>query len=374
MNKHVFTSKNHLLRISLLALAISSTALADQPAGADKNTSQNKKATKVDAVIAMPVDAIPVGGVPAPVTLGGVYDDSFKSTDLNHDGKISFEELEEFKQLKSQARAKKEANRLLKGCDKNKDGMISLSELPSEEEMTLGMDEIAFLDNAKSMENIMSLRCMFPKEILEIMDFNEDGVITMEEMMQGVSSDRPPNKKVEKKMQKKMQSREAKRRKKEFAKCDANADEILTLREAFSMKCSLHLYTEQFDAYDINSDSVLTIDELAKEIKPLRFEAPVDPEFLKRRKKMPPLSRLQTAMYECDKDEDGRLSKSETVGARCEQDLAYFDRVDHNLDGYVTNKEIDRMRSKQSFDRMDKNKNGFLEPKEYKGKRRYRYE
>jgi len=361
MNKHIFTLRHYPFAVVLLSsLLMSSSVFSDQ----------NEKASNVNAAIATQVEHIPP---PIPVMLGKMYDDSFKSVDLNKDGKISFDENLEFKKQKKQARDKKEIDRLMKGCDKNQDGMITTNELPSEDQMRVQIDEIDPTE-VKDLGTLLSSRCMFPKEILEMMDLNEDGVLTREELLQGIASDRAPNKKIEKKMQKKMLSREAKRRKKEFSKCDTNSDEILTLREAFSMRCSLHLYTEQFDAYDTNNDSILTIDELAKVVKPVEFKPVEDPGYLERIKNMPPLSRLQTAMYECDKDEDGRLSKSETVGARCEQDEVYFDKVDHDLDGYISSEEIDRMRRKKEFDRKDKNKDGFLDVKEYKSKRIYRYE
>lgn len=362
MYKSFFASRRRLFTVSLLSL---SSLVIHFSLSAD----QNNQPTKVDAAVPTQLDAKLASD---PKNIQKLYDKSFKSVDLNSDGKISFDEREEFKEKNKLAREKREASNLIKGCDKNKDGMIGLNELPAEDEMRFQLDMVDSSE-MKNIEEMLTSRCMIPKEVLEIMDFNEDGLITPDELLQGISSDRTPNKKIEKKMNKKRLSREAKRRKKEFSKCDTNGDEILTLREAFSMRCNLHLYTEQFDAYDTNSDSVLTIDELAKVVKPVEFQPPEDPEFVKRRKNMPPLSRLQAAMYECDKDEDGRLSKSETVGVRCEQDLVYFDTVDHNLDGYVTNKEIDRMRSKQVFDRMDKNKDGFLDAKEYKGKRVYQY-
>ncbi len=370
MNKRIFTLRHYPFAVVLLSsLLMSSSLFADQ----NQNQNENEKASKADAAIATQVERIPP---PVPVRLGKMYDNSFKSVDLNKDGKISFDENQEFKKQKKLARAKKETERLIKGCDKNQDGMITLNELPSEDQMQVQLSELSEIDptETKDLSEILSSRCMFPKEILEIMDFNEDGVLSAEELLQGVSSERAPNKKIEKKMEKKRLSREAKRRKKEFAKCDTNSDEILTLREAFSMRCSLRLYTEQFDAYDTNNDGILTIDEVAKVVKPVEFEPPEDPEYIKRRKNMPPLARLQAAMYECDKDEDGRLSKSETVGARCEQDLVFFDKVDHNLDGYISNEEIERIRSKKEFDRMDKNKDGFLDAKEYKSQRIYRYE
>jgi len=346
-----------LYLFTLLTFSISPAIFADQ----NKQDTQVK--TKLETA---PVASLsPLDTAPVPVELKRLRGDSFKNTDLNKDGKISLQELLDYQEIRKKARATKEADRLIKGCDKNKDGMISLNELPSEDEMQLQINDVEFSEVA-DFEKVMSSRCMFPKEILEMMDLNEDGVVTRDEILLGVSSSRAPNKKIEKKMEKKMLSRETKRRKKEFSKCDVNADEILTLREAFSMRCNLNLFTEQFDAYDSNKDGILTADEIAKVVKPVKFTPPEDPKYIERRKKMPPLSRLQSSMYECDKDEDGRLSKSETVGARCEQDLVYFDTVDHDSDGYVTFEEIERMRTKQRFDRQDTNKDGFLDAKEFK--------
>ena len=83
--------------------------------------------------------------------------------------------------------------------------------------------------------------------------------------------------------------------------------------------------------------------------------------------------RLETAMYECDTDEDGRLGKHETIEANCKQDMLFFDQVDHNQDGYVSDKELQRQRMKKQFDRMDKNKDGVLDRSEFKGRLASRY-
>lgn len=315
-------------------------------------------------------DLTPLPTPPTPISKQKT--DTFKIADNNSDGKISFDEFLKFEAFKNKERDNKQTDQLIKGCDKNKDGMISVNELVAEDDLQKQMETYEFVE-PENLEAMLSSRCMLPKEMLEMMDDNEDGVITREELMLSSSGNRPSSKKREKKMQKKMLTREANQRKKSFSKCDANSDEILTLREAVSMHCYLGMNTEQFDAYDTDGDSIITIDELAKEIKRVEYRPVDDPKMIERRRKMPPFERMQSAFYECDKDEDGQFSKAEAIGAKCEQDLAYFDTVDHNLDGYISNKEMQRIRLKKSFDRMDKNKDGTLDSKEYKRSMPYSY-
>ncbi len=291
---------------------------------------------------------------------------TLKVMDKDGDSKISFDEFYDFQEQQKKQRAEKEVKRMMSQCDKNKDGSISKDELASEDEVEKYLDPIAYDDFDESERvNALNKRCMFPLEAMEFLDIDGNGSVSREEMLQANSQGRRPSKKMERKLEKRMQKREAKRKRKEFSSCDTNGDQLLSLREIVSMKCTIHMFTEQFDAYDKNKDQLLTIDEITANIKPVEFRPPGMPSEAERRKKMPPLMRLETSMYECDKDEDGRLGKNETIEAQCEQDMLYFDTVDHNQDGYVSQDELQRMRMKKRFDRLDKNKNGFLEKAEF---------
>lgn len=307
-----------------------------------------------------PPIAIQAKTMPAPTAKG-----VFKNRDKNGNGKISFEEFYQFDKLQNKQRAEKEIKRMMSQCDKNNDGIISKDELTSEDDMEKYLDPIAYDDFDESERfNKLNKRCMFPQEAMDFLDVDGNGSVSREEMMLSVSNKRP-SKKMERKLENRMQAREAKRKKKEFTTCDSNADQLLSLREIVSMKCSIHLFTEQFDAHDTNKDDYLSVEELTAKIKEIKFKRPGLPSEAERRKKMPPLMRLESSLYECDKDEDGRLSKNETIEAQCEQDMVYFDTVDHNQDGYVSQEELQRMRLKERFDRMDKNNNGFLEKAEF---------
>jgi len=302
---------------------------------------------------------------PAATHIAHPSNDRLKKMDKNGDAKISFDEFYQFEELQKKQRAEEEIKRMMSQCDKNNDGSISKNELTSEEDMEKYLDPVGY-DDFEESERFKALnkRCMFPQEAMDFLDIDGNGSVSREEMMQSISNERPPSKKMERKLEKRMQKREAKRKRKEFSSCDTNADQLLSLREIVSMKCSIHLYTEQFDAHDTNKDDYLSVEELTAQIKPVKFKPPGMPSEAERRKKMPPLMRLESSMYDCDKDEDGRLGKNETIEAQCEQDMVFFDSVDHNQDGYVSQDEIQRMRMKKRFDRMDKNKNGFLEKAE----------
>jgi len=292
---------------------------------------------------------------------------NFKTIDANSDNKISLDELFKYQEKQKNDRAEKEISKMLSQCDKNKDGMISKNELTKEKDMAMMMDQVDIYDE-DAMEKRMKQQCMFPEEAMDFLDENGDGSVTREEMLLTMHSGRRPSKKVEKKREQKMQKREAKRKGKQFIVCDTNTDSVLSLREVVSMKCGMHMFTEEFDKRDIDKSDYLSLEELTAYMKPMRYRAPGEPSDAERRKKMPPLMRLETALYECDADEDGRLGKHETIDANCEQDMPFFDSVDHNQDGYISADELQRQRMKKQFDRMDKNKDGELDRSEFKGR------
>jgi Ca2+-binding EF-hand superfamily protein len=354
--------KNQALFVSISSLLVSiglfgTASYAEVKPTVDKTTQPKTTHSEKPQTVAIQAKSM----------LAPTLNDSFKKMDKNGDSKVSFDEYYDFDELQKKQRAKKEIKRMMSQCDKNGDGSISKDELTSEGDMEKYLDPVAY-DDFDESERLKQLnqRCMFPQEAMDFLDMDGNGSVSREEMAQMIMQDRRPSKKMERKLEKRMQKREAKRKRKEFSSCDKNADQLLSLREVVSMKCSLHLFTEQFDAYDKNKDQLLTVEELTTEIKPVEFRPPGMPSEAELRKKMSPLMRLESAMYECDKDEDGRLGKNETIDARCEQDMVYFDTVDHDQDGYISQNEIQRMRMKKRFTRMDKNKNGFLDAGEMK--------
>jgi len=297
---------------------------------------------------------------------------SFKDVDINSDDKISLDELLHYQEKQKNERAEKEIKKMLAQCDKNKDGMISKNELTKEEDMEEMMNQVDIYDE-EAMEKRMAEQCMFPQEAMDFLDENGDGSLTREEILLTMHTGRRPSKKEEAKREEKMQKRDIKRKQKQFTVCDTNADAVLSLREVVSMKCGMHMFTEEFDRRDVDKSDYLNIEELTAYMKPLIYRMPGEPSDAERRRKAPPLMRLETAMYECDTDEDGRLGKHETIEANCKQDMLFFDQVDHNQDGYVSDKELQRQRMKKQFDRMDKNKDGVLDRSEFKGRLASRY-
>ncbi len=351
MTNSARTKTDFLVLMGLLLPFILSTTIsyADEP---------NATATKVPEPPSIATQAKTIPGV--------IATDPFKEMDKNGDAKISFEEFFQFEQLQKKQRAEKEIKRIMSQCDKNKDGSISKEELASEDEMEKYLDPVAYDDFEESERfNVLNKRCMFPREAMDFLDIDGNGSVSHEEMLQANSQDRRPSKKMEQKLEKRMQKREAKRKRKEFSTCDTNGDQLLSLREIVSMKCTIHMFTEQFDAYDKNKDQLLTLDEITADLKPLEFRPPGMPSKAELRKKMSPLMRLESSMYDCDKDGDGRLGKNETIEAECEQDMVFFDSVDYDQDGYISQEELQRVRMKKDFDRLDKNKNGFLEKEEF---------
>ena len=289
---------------------------------------------------------------------------NFKDMDKNNDGKISFEETISYQKSQKEQRKKEEFDRILKSCDKNNDGTISKDEFTPEKNFFDRMGGAVFVEGKNSPEAPFKNTCMLPPFALDIMDFNEDGILTVDEVKRAVMSDKPPTQKAKEKLEKKMNNVEVKRKSKQFKKCDKNQDEMLSLREAVSSKCSIIMFTEEFDAHDSNGDRYISMEEIGKKIKPAMRESDLPP--LEALKGMPPLVRLEMIMHECDKNQNEQLETSETLTPRCEVDFSLFESVDHNQNGAIEQNEIQRMHQKENFDRNDKDKDGYIDKAEYK--------
>lgn len=289
---------------------------------------------------------------------------SFNNMDKNYDGKISVNETIDYQKIQKEQRKKEEFDQILKNCDKNNDGTISKDEFSPEKNFFDVMGGATPVEGTNSPEELFKNSCMLPPFAMDIMDFNEDGILTTDEVKRAVMSDKPPTKKAKEKLEKKMNSVEVNRKSKQFKKCDKNQDEILSLREAVSSKCSIIMFTEEFDAHDSNGDRYLSTEEIGKKIKPVMRESDLPP--LEALNGMPPLVRLEMVMHECDKDQNEQLERSETITARCEVDPSLFEKIDHNQNGSIEQDEMQRMHQKENFDRNDKNKDGFIDKAEFK--------
>ena len=334
------TTKPATLLASLFTIILAVSLHAD---------SMSEKTTSND-----PVSTSPSAPVPEFIPTGSAesLQSVFKKMDKNHDQRISFEEQMSYQQKQKEKRREEEYKQIIKGCDKDKDGIISDKEF-SAEQTIFGM---------MPTEPPNDSQCMLPPFARDIMDFDENGVLTIAEVKRAIMSDKPPTPKAKQKVESKMQEMEAKRKTKQFDKCDTNKDQLLSLREAFSASCQIVHSTEDYDAHDSNLDNYLSVAEIGKKVKPVIPEDNVPPEVLKG---MPPLERLEITFFQCDKNNDERLDKDETVSKHCTVDLQLFDKVDSNQDNAIEQTELRQLRMRQRFDRNDKNKDGFLDISEF---------
>ncbi len=282
----------------------------------------------------------------------------FTQMDSNKDKKISFDEVFAYRIKEEKKQYESRANRMLKKCDKNKDGRISLKD----EIFKLSFDDIPSFDTPPTEIS----ECHVPEEVIEIFDSNNDGYISKDEFINSMVQEqgRPP-KRIRKKQKERQEKRMIKQQTKQFKRCDKDNNQYLTLREAASMRCNI--FTEMFDARDKDGDALISLQEMTATIDPLKFDRIYNEEPPTKQHKMPPLISLDIKISECDKNENGKLELSETTATNCEVDLNFFNTIDRNNDRAVDRQEIKQAQMKKGFDRLDKNKDGFLDKKEFKG-------
>jgi Ca2+-binding EF-hand superfamily protein len=294
----------------------------------------------------------------------------FTKVDVDKDGKVTFDEIYNYRIKEDKKRDEAQAQELFTKCDKNKDGKVGASELK-----VISFESVDFGANGKPDE------CSVPKEVIEMMDENGDGFLTKKEVMAMTANRGRPPKKIRERIEKQAEKRREKYQKEQFKRCDKDNDNFLTLREAASMRCSF--YTEKFDAQDKNGDELISLKEMMMDVEPIQFENDLvddggmaggipDGSHLDARsveRQMPPLVKLQIRMSTCDKNDNGKLEMSETAGKKCSIDITFFNSVDHNGDSVIDDSEVNRVRMKQTFDELDSNHDGWLDKKEFKGSR-----
>ncbi len=279
---------------------------------------------------------------------------AFKKMDKNNDDRISFDEQISYQQAQKEKRKLKEFKRIIKDCDKDNNGVISDKEFSAEK---------ALFGMMPTEPHLQTNKCMLPPFARDIMDFNEDGILTIEEVKRAVMSDKPPTPQAKQKVEDKLQQMEVKHKTKQFEKCDVNKDQLLSLREAFSVNCRITNSTEDYDSHDTNLDNYLSVEEISKKVKPITPKNDLPPEVLKG---MSPLDRLEMRFFQCDKNSDERLDKDETRSSACHVEEELFSKADRNQDNAIEQSEMRRLRMQQSFDRNDKNHDGFLDKTEFK--------
>ncbi len=280
----------------------------------------------------------------------------FTKVDVDKDGKVSLDEIINFRMLEEKKRSEERADEMLAQCDKNKDGKIGGDELQK-----FSIDE--YIPTEPTDPN----DCRVPEEVLDMMDTNSDGFISRKEVIEGSMQHHRPPKKIADKLKKKQDERMKKYQKEQFERCDKDKNEYLTLREAASMNCMI--YTEMFDARDKNTDSLISLEEMMADVKAPVYEGPEGEQPDMGDYEMPASVKLNMLLSTCDKNDNGKLELSETASKECEVEMSLFNASDHNSDGAIDYTETRRLGIKDTFDELDLNSDGWLDKKEFKGSR-----
>ncbi len=282
----------------------------------------------------------------------------FLQFDINKNDRISFKEIHDYKVESDTKRLKIEIRKIFKRCDQNKDGKISKEEAAFE----IGKNE-------KQIDK----ECRLPAIVLDTMDLNQDGFLDKNEALENIRLSISQRSKITKQMRQKLKEREEKIRAKYIVKrfeiCDKDKDEQLTLREATSRICGYD--SDSFDELDKDHDELLSFDEMSVKRDPQKILQ----KKLKSKKfqQASPEKKLPMAMYLCDSDNDGILSKNEAFYADCNIKSSVFKKYDFNKDGFIDRDESGMVYEFESFQKYDKNKDGFLDKKEFLKSKYARY-
>lgn len=329
----------------------------------------------------------------------------FNHYDIDKSKTLSFKEFTLFSKEMKKKEQEKRVSMTIKSCDKNGNGKIELSEVPTRKEMRemfkkrknmatmCHMDSIRFkmIDKDKN-ENISKEEILLSyqrplrmwenpsmkmpkrdklkefKERLKGCDKNEDENITLieftadrcymdSETFLQYSSNYEKSFKID-------EITEAPKHDKDevtnhqFKVCDSNKDQQLTLVEATSKWC--HISSDTFNRLDIDNNKYLAKSELSKmydiHIKPPRMP-------FKIMKEMPLEAQIHIAFGQCDEDKNRKMSRKEAKA--CELPMETFDKFDYDKSDTIEQNDLEMMHQRAEFEIVDINNNNKIEPKEF---------
>ena len=380
MNGNHYTSK--LLLVSSLLLINASLAQADN---FDLQKEQNKLSDRV-----------------------------FKHYDNDKNQQLSLVEFTLFSKDMKRKELEKRMAKMTKLCDKNGDGKIERSEVPTEE-------EIMKLFEKRGFERRIEICHLSQMEFTEI-DQNEDNITSPEEMISFYDEfryHRPKMRVPDKKEQEKRDLKDFKQRLQ--MRCDTNKDANITLVEISSEPCFMtsdvflqyssdpkgsfeidkitkaptyenenfylnmldrcdkdrdqkldlveatsnicHLSSNEFTKIDQDKNALLDKSELTKKSK--EMEEPPVPTLLNEKmlKHMPPQVQVRMAFSMCDKNEDGNFTLSEAEA--CKLSIETFKRFDADKSNSIEMNDIKKMEELEEFKRVDMNDDKSIDPKEF---------
>jgi len=329
----------------------------------------------------------------------------FNHYDTDKSKTLSFKEFSIFSKEMRKKEQEKQVVMTIKSCDKNGNGKIELSEVPTRKEMRemfknrknmatmCHMNTIRFKqidkDNDKSIskEDILLSYQRPPamwgaipmkiekedklkifKEQLEHCDKNEDGEITLIEWTSDMcyrnsetflqySSNYEKSFKINdvKNTPKHDKDKEINHK---FKECDSNNDQQLTLVEATSQWCQLT--SDAFNRLDTNNNNYLVKSELSK-----IYDENTNPPKIsfKNMKDMPPEVQILIAFRQCDEDKNTKMSRDEAKA--CELSMETFDKFDYDKSNSIEKNDLEMIQKRREFEMVDMNSNNKIELKEF---------
>jgi len=330
----------------------------------------------------------------------------FNHYDLNKDKTLSFDEFIAFSHEMKEKEENKRIEETIKSCDKNHNGKIESTEVPTEEEM-----EEAFKKGFQNVEKI----CYIEKMEFNNINRNQDDFITKEEikasynrsylaMWDNTVEEMPKIDEV-KDFKKQLEQCDKNKDREinlieatseicymtseefleyssspqksfsideithppksqinvetKFKRCDSNNDSQLNLVEATSMFCNLP--SDEFIKLDSDKSDFLTKTELKKLYKEEENELYKVP--VKIVKEMPPMIQISVAVNQCDENKDKKLTRDEAES--CELPMKTFDQYDYDKSNSIESNDIKMLQEVEEFKMADMNSNNKLEPKEF---------
>ena len=331
----------------------------------------------------------------------------FKHYDLNKDKTLSLNEFNRFNIEMQQKEQKKHVEHTIKSCDKNGNGKIELSEIPTEKEMQEAykndyqninkmcyIDKMEFNSINKSGDDFITKEEIFLffkqsslgiwgnnydempkidklkefKNRLNRCDTNKDREISLMEAtntMCYMSSEeflkysRDPKKSFSIDEITKAPNEIGIELEHKFKRCDSNSDKKLNLIEATSMFCNMP--SDEFIKIDTDKNDYISKSELQKMYEEELSETnKVSSKVIK---EMPPMVQISFAINQCDENRDRKLSKDEAD--TCELPIKTFEKFDHDKSNSIEENDITFMQNLEEFNLIDVNNNKKLEQKEF---------
>lgn len=236
----------------------------------------------------------------------------FGHYDQDKNGLLSFEEFSAFSKDMKRKELEKRVGMIIRSCDKNKNGAIELSEVPTQEERMKLFEDGSFSDR-KSM-------CNFRRMEFKEIDQNEDNISTKEELIKFNNQSHFRIPKITKPNKTEIKKRELDNFKRQLKRCDKNHDKNITLIEITSNIC--FMTSDIFLQYSSDPKGSFEIEKIVKAPKYDR-----ENDFI-------------SMIDRCDKNKDKKLNLVEATSNECHLSSNEFSQIDTDKSTFIVKSEL----------------------------------